>query len=174
VENGAAQQRDAADEGRLEASGSIIVGKGHREPGRGRAPLAADRECSADLGARRNRVMKSKSPRGGPASQAWRHRIVRKCARGTQSPPSRRSLTLPNSGHSPAVPFIPHDDHSFPKTTVHSPQRQTIESSTSLRRWRLSGRTQRPESRSVRWQKSRSRGQQYGKRTARKVRYPLG
>ncbi len=73
------------------------------------------------------------------------------------APPSRRSLTLPNTGHSPAVPFIPHDDHSFPRTTVHSPQRQTIESSTSLPRWRLSGRTQRPESRCVRWQ-SRARG----------------
>jgi hypothetical protein len=49
VTDDAAQQRDAADEGRLEPCGSIVVGKGHREPWRGRAPLAADRECSADI-----------------------------------------------------------------------------------------------------------------------------
>jgi hypothetical protein len=34
---------------RLEACGSIIVGKGHRDPGRSRAPLAADREYSTDI-----------------------------------------------------------------------------------------------------------------------------
>ena len=49
----AAEQADAADEGRLEASGSIVVGHSaagcHREPGQGRAPLAADPRCSTDM-----------------------------------------------------------------------------------------------------------------------------
>jgi hypothetical protein len=42
-------ERDAADEGRLEACGSSIVGQDHREPGQGGAPFAADRECSPDF-----------------------------------------------------------------------------------------------------------------------------
>jgi hypothetical protein len=49
----AAEQADAADEGRLEASGRIVVGHSaagcHREPRQGRAPLAADPQCWADL-----------------------------------------------------------------------------------------------------------------------------
>jgi hypothetical protein len=46
----AVEQRDAADEGRLEAYGSIMVGTVIVNQGQGRAPLAADRECSADMG----------------------------------------------------------------------------------------------------------------------------
>jgi hypothetical protein len=44
----AVEQRDAADEGRLELCGSIVVGSSRRERGLGHAPLAADRECSVD------------------------------------------------------------------------------------------------------------------------------
>jgi len=36
---------DAADEGRLEASANHHGRPGHREPGQGRAPLAADPRC---------------------------------------------------------------------------------------------------------------------------------
>jgi hypothetical protein len=53
LEGEAVEQADAADEGRLEAGGSIIVGRfgagGHRERGQGRAPLAADPQCWTDL-----------------------------------------------------------------------------------------------------------------------------
>jgi uncharacterized glyoxalase superfamily protein PhnB len=49
----AVEQADAADEGRLEAGGSIMVGRctagWHRERGRRRAPLAADPQCSTDV-----------------------------------------------------------------------------------------------------------------------------
>ena len=51
--NQAVEQADAADEGRLEPSGSTMVGHSaagwHRERGQGRAPLAADPQCSADI-----------------------------------------------------------------------------------------------------------------------------
>jgi len=44
--DGAAQQRDAADEGRLVACGSIVIGnKVIVNQGEVVAPLAADREC---------------------------------------------------------------------------------------------------------------------------------
>ena len=54
---GGAEQADAADEGRLKAGGIIVVGHSasgcHRGRGQGRAPLAADPQCSADPMARR-------------------------------------------------------------------------------------------------------------------------
>ena len=46
----AAQQRDAADEGRLDAYGCIIVGKVIVNQGEVGAPFAADHECWADQG----------------------------------------------------------------------------------------------------------------------------
>jgi len=46
---GAAQPRDAADEGRWEASGSGLVGTDIGDAGRGRAPLPADRDCWTDV-----------------------------------------------------------------------------------------------------------------------------
>ena len=50
---GGAEQADAADEGRSEAGGIIVVGHStsgcHRGRGQGRAPLAADPRCSTPL-----------------------------------------------------------------------------------------------------------------------------